>query len=155
MAISRKRRSASPTSSVVAEFPPRNQPEVVSKGAAEGDGLCARYQTAIRSSRDPSIMHNSNGPPAAMYRMGDTAGPRFARQQSIIQLLWLACRSFLGFLNHTIDLRMFTVPTVEISSHHRRLLVAFDGEIEMIRSPLQYRVRPGVLPVFAPAAADA
>jgi diacylglycerol kinase family enzyme len=31
------------------------------------------------------------------------------------------------------------------------LLVAFDGEVETMQSPLHYRIRPGALCVFAPA----
>ena len=77
-----------------------------------------------------------------------------AKQQSRLALLWLAFRSVLGFLDQQTDLRAFHLPAVEISSHHRRLLIAFDGEIEAIRSPLHYRIRPGALRVFAPVHAD-
>jgi diacylglycerol kinase family enzyme len=73
-----------------------------------------------------------------------------AKQQSRLALLGLAIRSVLGLLDQQRDLRTFNLPAVEISSDHRRLLIAFDGEIETIRSPLHYRIRPGALPVFAP-----
>ena len=78
-----------------------------------------------------------------------------AKRQSVAALLWLACRCVLGLLDPQRDLRILILPAVEISSRHRRLLVAFDGEIETIRSPLQYRIRPAALRVFAPSAADA
>jgi diacylglycerol kinase family enzyme len=78
-----------------------------------------------------------------------------AKQQSRLALLWLASRSFLGFLDQQRDLRTFNLAAVEISSRHRRLLVAFDGEIETFKSPLQYRIRPGALRVFAPFTSDA
>ncbi len=77
-----------------------------------------------------------------------------AKQQSRLALLWLAFRSILGFLDQERDLRAFDVSAVEISSHHRRLLIAFDGEIETMRSPLQYRIVPGALRVFAPTSND-
>jgi diacylglycerol kinase family enzyme len=73
-----------------------------------------------------------------------------AKQQSRLALLWLSCRAFLGFLNEQQDLRSFNIPAVDISSRHRRLLVAFDGEVETMRSPLHYRIRPRALRVFAP-----
>ncbi|MFL6306127.1 MAG: diacylglycerol/lipid kinase family protein [Xanthobacteraceae bacterium] len=74
-----------------------------------------------------------------------------AKQQSRLALLWLALRSVIGFLDHKTDLRVFNLPAVEISSYHRRLLVALDGEIDIIRSPLHYRIRSAALRVFAPS----
>jgi len=74
-----------------------------------------------------------------------------AKQHSRLALLWLSCRAFFGFLNEQRDLRRFNIPAVEISSHHRRLLVSFDGEIETMRSPLHYRIGPHALRVFAPS----
>jgi diacylglycerol kinase family enzyme len=76
-----------------------------------------------------------------------------AKQQSLGGLLWLAVRCIFGLLDQPRDLRTLVLPAVEISSRERRLLVAFDGEIEVLRSPLHYRSRPGALRVFAPAAA--
>jgi diacylglycerol kinase family enzyme len=78
-----------------------------------------------------------------------------AKQKSRVGLLWLACRSILGLLNQQQDLRALALPAVEIDSHHRRVLVAFDGEIESMRSPLHYRIKPEALRVFAPAPAAA
>ena len=78
-----------------------------------------------------------------------------ARQQGRLALLWLAFRSLLGLLDGQRAMRTFTLPAVEISSRHRRLLVAFDGEIETVRSPLHYRIRREALRVFAPVMASA
>lgn len=76
-----------------------------------------------------------------------------AKQKSRMALLWLACRSILGLLNQQQDLRALALPAVEIDSHHGRILVAFDGEIEIMRSPLHYCIKPEALQVFAPAPA--
>jgi diacylglycerol kinase family enzyme len=73
-----------------------------------------------------------------------------AKRQSRIALFWLACRSLLGFLDQSRDLRAVKVPDVEITSRTSRLLVALDGEVAMMRPPLRYRVRPNALRVFAP-----
>jgi diacylglycerol kinase family enzyme len=75
-----------------------------------------------------------------------------AKAQHRLALLWLACRSILGFVDQQRDLRIFKGGTAEISSRRHWLLVAIDGEIKTMRSPLQYRSRPAALRVLAPAA---
>jgi diacylglycerol kinase family enzyme len=73
-----------------------------------------------------------------------------AKQQSRLALLWLASRSAIGFLDRKRDLRILKARSVDISSHTSRLLVARDGEVSVMRSPLEYRVRPAALHVFVP-----
>lgn len=74
------------------------------------------------------------------------------RQQSAMALLGLVLRSVLGLLDQERDLRTLELSELEVSSRHRDLLVALDGEVETIQSPLNYRTRPGALRVFAPSA---
>lgn len=74
-----------------------------------------------------------------------------AKRQSVISLVWLGLRCVLGLLDHQRDLRAVILPALTISSHKRRLLVAMDGEIESIPSPLNYRTRPAALQVFSPS----
>ena len=74
-----------------------------------------------------------------------------AKVQSRASMLVLACRCMLGLLNQQRDLRIFKGDSAEISSRRKRLLVAFDGEVETMQSPLRYRSRPGALRLFAPA----
>lgn len=76
-----------------------------------------------------------------------------AKRQSRLSLIWLACRSILGLLDQSRDLRVVKVPSAEITSRTSRLLVALDGEVTVIRPPLRYRTRPNALRVFAPAKA--
>lgn len=73
-----------------------------------------------------------------------------AKQQSRLALFWLACRSLLGFLDQSHDLRALKAPNMEITSSTSRLLVALDGEVTMLRTPLRYRARPNALQVYAP-----
>jgi diacylglycerol kinase family enzyme len=113
----------------------------------------------MEPARSPCVFIGNNE-----YRLtGPTLGSRarldggklclyIARQQSAAALLWLACRCVLGLLDPKRDLRIAMPRAVTISSHRHRLLVASDGEVEIIRSPLQYRIRPGALRVFAPPA---
>jgi diacylglycerol kinase family enzyme len=48
------------------------------------------------------------------------------------------------------DLRILTLTGLEVDSRRKRLLVACDGEIQLMRTPLKYRTRPGALRVLAP-----
>jgi diacylglycerol kinase family enzyme len=72
-----------------------------------------------------------------------------ARQQSRLALLWLAVRCVAGLVDQR-DLRTVATPAVEVSSRRKRLLVAFDGEIQWMQTPLHYRTRPAALRVLAP-----
>jgi diacylglycerol kinase family enzyme len=74
-----------------------------------------------------------------------------SQRQSVISLLGLACRSILGLIDQQRDLRNLAMPRLEVRSHHHRLLVALDGEVEIIRSPLRYQTRRGALCVLAPS----
>jgi diacylglycerol kinase family enzyme len=71
-----------------------------------------------------------------------------AQQQSRLALLWLACRSAIGLLDEARDLRSLEVGSAQITSRRSRLLVAMDGEVAILRPPLQYRIRPKALHVF-------
>jgi diacylglycerol kinase family enzyme len=73
-----------------------------------------------------------------------------ARTQSRLSMLWLACRCILGLVKRPRDLRILKGATADISASRSRLLVAFDGEVATMRSPLHYRILPRALRVFAP-----
>jgi diacylglycerol kinase family enzyme len=74
-----------------------------------------------------------------------------APPQSRLGLLSLALKSALGLLRQSRDLRTFRADSAEIRSRRKRLVVAVDGEVEILETPLRYRTRPGALRVFAPA----
>jgi diacylglycerol kinase family enzyme len=73
-----------------------------------------------------------------------------AKAQNRLSLFWLACRCILGLVNQKRNLRIFKGGTAEITARRHWLLVANDGEVKTMRSPLQYRTLPGALRVFAP-----
>ena len=54
-------------------------------------------------------------------------------------------------LDRVRDLECRRLAQLAIHSRRRRLLVACDGEVEMLQQPLHYRSRPGALCIFAPA----
>jgi diacylglycerol kinase family enzyme len=76
-----------------------------------------------------------------------------ARQQSRLGLLWLGLKCVFGMVDQH-NLRSIKVTALEVSSHRRRLLVALDGEIRSMETPLRYKIMPAALRVLAPAAND-
>ena len=73
-----------------------------------------------------------------------------ARTQGRLSMFWLACRCILGLVRQQRDLRIFKGAIADISARRSRLLVAFDGEVATMQSPLHYKIRRGALRVFAP-----
>lgn len=74
-----------------------------------------------------------------------------ARTQSRLGLVWLSLRAIFGRTDQVRDLRISKVAEGDVDSRASRLPVACDGEVELMRTPLHYRSRPGALRVFAPA----
>lgn len=66
-------------------------------------------------------------------------------------LLRLAVRALFGRLNQAKDFDAFTVTEATIESRRPSLLVATDGEVTRLSTPLYYRTRPASLRVFVPA----
>jgi diacylglycerol kinase family enzyme len=73
-----------------------------------------------------------------------------ARTQSRLGLVWLSLRAIFGRTDQVQDLRIFKVAKGDVDAHASRLPVACDGEVEVMRTPLHYRSKPGALRVFAP-----
>lgn len=69
---------------------------------------------------------------------------------SRLKLISLALRAVFGRLRDDKDFLALSSSEVKIQTRRKRLRVAFDGEIDVMRSPLHYRVRPGVLRVILP-----
>jgi diacylglycerol kinase family enzyme len=70
------------------------------------------------------------------------------------QFLALVARMALGSLNVDRDLTVMRVTAAEIATRTSRLPVALDGEVEIMRAPLKYRIRPKGLAVFVPTAPE-
>lgn len=76
-----------------------------------------------------------------------------ASQQSRLAVLWLGFRC-IGGLPTQRDLRIVAAQSVEISSPRKRLLVARDGEVQSMQTPLHYRIRPAAVRVLAASAVE-
>lgn len=68
-----------------------------------------------------------------------------------LRLIILALRAVFGRLRNDKDFLALRSNEVEIQSAHRRLRVAFDGEITVMEPPLEYSVRPRALRVIVPS----
>jgi diacylglycerol kinase family enzyme len=62
-----------------------------------------------------------------------------------------ACAALLGRLDDMPTAEAFCASTVRVQTRRRTLKVAIDGEIVLLRPPLDVALHPGALQVFAPA----
>ncbi len=66
-------------------------------------------------------------------------------------LLQLAVMALFRRLEQARDFDMLTAREFVVRTGHKQLRVATDGEVNLMQTPLQYRVRPGALRVIVPA----
>lgn len=69
---------------------------------------------------------------------------------SRVKLVTLALRAVFGRLRYDKDFLALRSNEVKIQTRHKRLRVAFDGEITVMEPPLLYKVRPQALRVIVP-----
>ena len=69
---------------------------------------------------------------------------------SRMKLIGLALRAMAGKLRDEKDFLELYSSEVKILTRRKRLRVAFDGEVDVMKTPLHYRVRPGALRVLVP-----
>jgi len=69
-------------------------------------------------------------------------------------LLLLVLRSVFGGLRSSKYFESFNVTTVSVETRKRNTLVAMDGEVSTMDSPLEYKILPRKLRVIAPAAKE-
>jgi diacylglycerol kinase family enzyme len=65
-------------------------------------------------------------------------------------LFRLALHALFGRVDQAQDFDVFSVAEARIETRKRRLLLARDGEVEWMKSPLKYRIRPNALRVLVP-----
>jgi diacylglycerol kinase family enzyme len=82
---------------------------------------------------------------------GGTLSLFVAQRPGRLGLLRFALRALLGKLGEERDFDVLLTDEMEIATRHRKLRVATDGEVNMMHTPLRYRVRPGALTVIVPA----
>jgi YegS/Rv2252/BmrU family lipid kinase len=65
-------------------------------------------------------------------------------------LFLLFLRTIFGRLRQTKDFEEITTNEITIETRKPRVLVAFDGEVEKLETPLRYKIHPKALRVIAP-----
>jgi diacylglycerol kinase family enzyme len=73
------------------------------------------------------------------------------REMSRWRLLKIALAALFGRLSDSGDLDAMSVGEVSVQARRRRLRVALDGEVVVMRLPLRYRIHPAALRVIVPA----
>ena len=68
-----------------------------------------------------------------------------------VGLIWLALRALFGRLRQGRDFVATGAQALTIESRHHHLLVATDGEVTTMQTPLDYRIRAGALRVLVAA----
>ena len=75
-----------------------------------------------------------------------------ARSSGRLGFFGLAAHALLGRLDQARDFVGSALDELWIDEHHPRPVVAFDGEICQLETPIRYRIRPQALNVIAPSA---
>jgi diacylglycerol kinase family enzyme len=65
----------------------------------------------------------------------------------------LLVRTLFGMLDSMKEFEQLTAESLTIEMRKENVLVAFDGEVEVMQTPLEYRIRPRALKVIVPAEA--
>jgi diacylglycerol kinase family enzyme len=73
-----------------------------------------------------------------------------AQRPGRLGLLRFALRALSGKLAQERDFDVLVAPEMEIETRRSQIRVATDGEVNMMQTPLRYRVRPGALTVIVP-----
>ena len=73
------------------------------------------------------------------------------RRQSRLGLVGLGFRALFSRLRQARDFEAITAHSVAVRSRHKHLLVASDGEVTLMETPLEYRSLPRALRVVVPA----
>ena len=63
----------------------------------------------------------------------------------------MLARTIFGNLKQWRDFEAVSTSEITITTRKKRLLVAFDGEISVMETPLRYKILPGALKVIVPA----
>jgi len=78
----------------------------------------------------------------------------FANRTGRWGMVRLALRALLGRLRQDQDFNALCATEVTIDTSRPHLPVAFDGEVEQMKPPLTYRIRPRALNVMLPAVSE-
>ncbi len=79
-------------------------------------------------------------------------GVYIAKPHSGLGMLWVLARAAMGLWSGDDRLDCLSAKRVTIKTRKKRLRLSNDGEVETLKTPLHYQIRPKALKVFAPLA---
>lgn len=107
--------------------------------------------------RTPFVFVGNNGYEMDFFNIGRRAklddgklSVYFLHRSGRKGLFFLALRLIFGRLRQTHDFEEINVSEVTFETKRKHILVAFDGEVEMMTSPLHYKIEPLSLQVIVP-----
>jgi len=81
-------------------------------------------------------------------------GVYIARHRTPFDILRLLARMAAGRWRSDRDMETARVEALTVNSRKSRLRVTVDGEVRLLKPPLEYRIRPGALAVVVPGSSD-
>ncbi len=112
----------------------------------------------VRVNESPFVFVGNNEYAMHLYNIGTRerldAGKLsvyFVRRGGRWGAIRLLVHTLLGTLDQMKEFEQLTTNQLTIDMRQRRTLVAFDGEVETMETPLRYKILPGRLKVIVPA----
>src|SRR6185369_16332551 len=109
------------------------------------------------SSRTPFVFIGNNGYEMQNFNIGGRSrldggqlSLYFSHRTRRLGLAMIALRALMGRAEKSEEFVAMLTTEVSIDTARRRIRVATDGEITMMKPPLRYRIRPGALNVIVP-----
>jgi len=116
----------------------------------EIDGEARVYKT-------PFVFLGNNEYSMDLYKIGSRerldAGKLsvyFLRRGGRWGVIRLILRTLVGTLDSMKEFEQLTTDSLTIDMRRDRVMVAFDGEVAVMETPLEYRIRPRALQVIVP-----
>jgi diacylglycerol kinase family enzyme len=111
----------------------------------------------VRVHRVPFVFVGNNEYVMDIYNVGSRASLKdgklsvyFLRRGGRWGVVRLLVRTLFGMLDTMKEFEQLTADELTIEMRRENVLVAFDGEVEVMRTPLEYRIVPRALKVVVP-----
>ena len=107
--------------------------------------------------KTPFVFVGNNEYEMDLYNIGrrpaldqGTLSVYFLHRGGRLGVIVLLLRTITGTVKQWRDFEQVLSETVSIQTRRKRLRVAFDGEVDVVKTPLKYKILPGALRVLVP-----
>lgn len=111
----------------------------------------------VRVHKVPFVFVGNNEYVMDLYNVGSRASLKdgklsvyFLRRGGRWGVIRLLLRTMVGMLDTMKEFEQLTAESLTIEMRKRNVLVAYDGEVEVMQTPLEYRIVPRALKVIVP-----